>query len=254
MKKLIILFISFFYFLNIFSQKVNHYQEGIEAADNLNTIAKLGENFGLVHTFDTRYEGVKGTPKLFDSFVSSFLLIKGQEKYIQFASDINIVRNTVVFMDPSSGKLQEISSDNVTELVFKIYDKELIFRTTKEIKFDKKIKENKFYQVVQEEPYQLIMITYKTFLKADYEPAFSSGRRYDEFRTDRKYYLEDSKGIFHQILLNNVGYDYVIHPALLNKKSLAKIFPDKKELIYKDFEEKPDGVSVERIISILDKF
>jgi hypothetical protein len=251
MKKVLILFISIFYVLNIYPQKVNYYQDGIMGVDNLKTIANSS---GWLHTFGTKYEGTKGTPNLYDTFVSSFLLLRGQEKYIQFESDIDILRNAVIFIDPSTGKLLEISSDNVTELVFNKYDKELIYRTTKGINFEKKIKENKFYQVIQERPYQLIMITDKTFLKADYEPAFNSGRHYDEYWTERKFYLEDSKGIFHQIILNEGNYEYLVHPAVLNKKELAKLFPGKRELIYKEFEEKPDSVSIERIISILNKF
>jgi hypothetical protein len=254
MKKLLILFISFFCVLNIYPQKVNYYEEGTNGADNLRAVANLGKNSGWVHAFGRRYEGIKGTPNLFNSFVTSFLLAKGQEKYIQFDSDIDILRNTLIFMDPSTEKLMELSSDNVTELIYNKYDQEFIFRTTKGIKFDKKIKENKFYQVIQQEPYRLIMITYKTFSKADYEPAFNSGRRYDEFRTERKYFLEDSEGIFHRIILYNMNYEYLIHPSRLNKKVLAKIYPDKKEIIYKEFEEKPDSVSIERIISILNKF
>jgi hypothetical protein len=197
---------------------------------------------------------VKGTPNLFDTFVSSFLLSRGQEKYIQFESDIDIIRNTVIFMDSSTRQLMELSSDTVKELVFSKYDKEFIFRTTKEIYFEKKIRENKFYQVIQEEPYGLILIASKTFLKADYEPAFNSGRHYDEYRTERKYYPEDSKGTFHQVILSDVSYDCLIHPACLNEKGLAKMFPEKKEIIYSVFEEKPDSISLERIISILNKF
>lgn len=230
------------------------YQEGILGEENLKAIANLGGPGGSIHVFDTRYEGVKGTPNLFNAYVPSFLMTRGQEKYIQFVSDIDILRNTVIYMHPTTGKSLEISSDNVTELIFNKYDKELIYRTTKGIKFYKKIKENKFYQVIKEGPYRLIMIPYRTFIKADYEPAFSSGRRYDEFRSERKYYMEDSRGIFHQVQLFNVDYGCLVHPTLLNKKAMAKIFPDKKELIYMDFEEKPDEISVERLISILNKF
>lgn len=221
-------------------------------ADNLNIVM---ENYsGWLHTFGTTYEGIKGTPNLFNSFVSSLLLLKGREKYIQFESDINILRNTVIFMDPSTGVLNEISSDNVKELVFNKYGTEFIFRTTKGLKFNEKIKENKFYQLIQEKPYRLIMITCKIFSKADYEPAFNSGRHYNEFKTQRKFYLEDSRGIFHHVILNQLDYDYIFHPKSLNNKELAKIYPDKKELIYKEFEVKPDSVSVERILSILNKF
>jgi hypothetical protein len=250
MRKLIILFFSVFYVLNIYSQKVNYYQESTTGEDNLNAISNLGKSSssGWAHAFDSRYEGIKGTPDLFHAFVPSFLLTSGQEKYIQFESDLDLLKNTVMFIDPSTGKLMEISSDNVAELIFVKYDNEFIYKTTKGMKFDKKIRE------IYEGPYRLIMIPFKTFIKADYEPAFNSGRHYDEYRSERKFYLEDSKGIFHHVILNKIDYNCLVHPTQLDKKAMAKLFPDKKELIYKEFEEKPDSVSVERIISILKKF
>jgi hypothetical protein len=253
MKKISIIVILLFFVLNSYSQKINYYQDGITGADNIKAMGNL-ENTGFLKTFSARYEGTKGTPNLFNSFVTSYLLGAGQEKYVEFNSDIDIERNTVIFSDPSTGKLMEISSDNVTELVFKQYDREFVFRTTKEIKFEKKLKENKFYQLIQEKPYRLILVTFKSFVKADYEPAFNSGRHYDEYRTDRKYYLEDSKGVFHQVILNNINYDCLFHPSTLNRRGLAKLFPDKKELIYRAFEDKPDSVSLEKVISVLNKF
>jgi hypothetical protein len=239
--------------VNIYSQDVNYYGTGAMGESNIRAMTSLRSN-GFVHTFDSRYEGVKGTPNLFNSFVSSYLMSNGEEKYVQLESDINILGNSVIFRDPSSGNLLEISSDNVRELIFNINKRDFIYRTTKDLKFEKKIRENKFYQVIQEKPYRIILITFKSFKKADFEPAFNSGIHYDEFRTSRKYYLEDSKGVFHEIILNNIIYDCIIHPTKLNKKGLAKIYPEKKELIYRAFEEKPDSVSMDRIVSILNTF
>jgi hypothetical protein len=252
MKRFIILLISCFWGLNIYSQTINYYGTGIQGVENLYTIPKMGNDF--LHTFDFRYQGIKGTPNLFDSFVTSYILVKGQEKYIKFESDIDLLRNSVIFKEPSDGKLIELSADNVTELVFTKYDKELIYRTTNEFHFNKKIRENKFCQVILEKPYHLIMITFKSFSKADHEPAFNSGRHFDEFKSERKFYLEDARGIFHQVILNKVDYNYIIHPTVINRKMLAKLFPDKKALIYREMEEKPDSVSVDRIYSILNKF
>ena len=240
MKKLIILFLSFLYVLNVYSQKTNIYQSGIIGEENLKAIANLSPNSPGGVGFDTRYEGIKGTTRLFDTLVASLLLVRGQEKYIQFKSDIDVVRNTLVFIHPNTGKLLEISSDIVVELIVNKDDKELIYRTTKGINFEKEIQENKFYQVLKEGPNQFIKIPVKTFIEADYKAAYSADRRYDEFKPANRYYIEDSENIFHQVQLN--------------KKSLSKMFPDKKELINRDFEEKSDDDNEEKVISILKKF
>lgn len=253
MKKILILSGSLFYLLNIYSQNINYYQDGSMGATNIRAMGNL-ERSGFVHTFGIKSEGIRGTPNLFNSFVTSYLMGNGLDKYVQVESDIDILRNSVIFRDPATRNLLEISSDNVTELIFNIYNRDFVYRTTRGLKFEKKIKENKFYQVIVEKPYRFIMITFKSYQKADYEPAFNSGRHYDEYRTDRKYYLEDSRGVFHQVILNNVNYECIVHPSKLNKKGMARIFPEKKELIYRAFEEKPDSVTVERIISILNTF
>jgi hypothetical protein len=251
-KKLSLLFVTFFFILNSYAQKVEYYAEGEMGADNLKFVM---ENYsGWLHSFGTRYEGIKGSPNLFNNFGTSFILFTGQEKYIPFESDIDLLRNALIFKDPSTGQLNEIPSDIIKELVFEKYDKQFIYRTTKGLRFENKMKENKFYQVIKDSPYRLIMITYKNFKKADSEPVFNSGQHHDEFRSDRKFYVEDSKGIFHHVILNKLEYDYILHPSQLDKKEMAKIFPDKKEIIYKEFELKPDSVSVERVISVLNKF
>lgn len=252
-KILVILLISFFYTVNLNSQNVNYYGTGILGESNVRAMTTLRSN-GFIHTFDSRYEGVKGTPLLFNSFVTSYLMSNGEEKYVQLESDIDILKNAVIFRDPSTGNLMEISSDNVSELIFYMSNRDFIFKTTKGLKFEKKIKENKFYQVIQEKPYRILMITFKSFQKADFEPAFNSGIHYDEFKTSRKYYLEDSRGVFHEVILSNINYDCIIHPSKLNKKGLAKIYPEKKELIYSAFEENPDSVTIDRLVSILNTF
>lgn len=251
MKKLIILLLFSLHLPVVFSQKINYYQDGVTGVENLRVIT---QSSGFIHTFDTRYQGIKGTPNLFNSFVPSYLLLKGKEKYFQLDSDIDLLRNSVIFLDPATGKTMEIPAENVSELIFIKYDKEIVFRTTKGIKFNRRVRETKFYQVMQQEPHQLIMVTYKTFTKADSEPVFNSGQNYDEFKSKRKFFIEDSKGVFHQVVLNKVDYDYLIHPTQLNRKSLAKIFPDKKDKIYRAFDENSGPVSADRIIEILNKF
>ncbi len=240
MKKLIILIPALFCLFSVYSQKTNIYQSGVIGEENLKAIANLGPNTVGGIGFDNRYEGVKGTPRLFDTLVASYLLVKGQEKYIQFNSDLDIVKNTLLFAHPSTGKLMEIPSDDVIELIVMKDGKELVFKTTKGINFKKNIAENKFYLVLKEGPNQFIRIPEKNFVEADYKAAYSADRRYDEFKPVSRYFIEDSNNVFQQIQLN--------------RKSLLKMFPEKKELINKEFQEKSDADNEEKVISILNKF
>ncbi len=145
MKWLAILSVMFFTITSGYSQKINVYQSGIVGQENLQAIASISPTSVGGMGFDNRYEGIKGSTRLFDTLLTSFLLVKGQEKYIQFNSDIDVVRNTLIFIHPNSGKLMELSSEIVDELIMNKAGMDMIFRTTKGLQFDKEIRENRFF-------------------------------------------------------------------------------------------------------------
>ena len=240
MKKLLILFVFYHIKINVFSQKTNVYQSGIIGQENLQAIANVSPTSVGGVGFDNRYEGIKGSTRLFDTLMASYMLVRGQEKYIQFNSDIDVVRNKLVFSHPTSGKLMELSSDIVSELIINKDGKELLFKTTRGLQFDKDIKDIKFCQILMEEPLKFIKIPEKTFIEADYKAAYSADRRYDEFKPFSRYFLEGEDGILHQIQLN--------------RKSLTKLFPDKKDMINKEFRETDKDENEEKFISVLEKF
>lgn len=239
MKRIIILFVSLLSVLNIFAQNTVSYQSGATGMKNLQDIANLAPYTGAVG-FDNRYEGVKGTTRLFDTLITSAILVRGQEKYIQLKSDIDVVNNTLVFMPSATGALREITSDTIAELIVYKDGKQLIYRTTRDIGFEKQIEGNKFYQVLKKGPDQFIKIPEKKFVEADYKRVYSPDIRYDEFKPVNKYFIEGSDSIFHRVQLN--------------KKSLVKMFPDKKELIEKGLEGKSEGDAEIAVISILEQF
>jgi len=241
MKRCTILFISFLHIVNIYAQKADIHQSGVMAGQNLKAIENISPySTGIVFGFDPRYEGIKGTTRLFDTLFASEILFRGQEDYIRLDSDIDLVRNTLIFVHPSTAKLMEISSEFIVEIIVNKNDKQLIYRTTKGFIFEKESQENKFYQVLKEGPNKFIKIPEKKFIEANYQSNYSPNRRYDELKLVHKYYIADS--------------EYIFHLVQLNKKSLAKFFPNKKELINKDFGEDSDGNAEEKVILILKKF
>lgn len=240
-KPSVFLFISLLCALNIYPQKADLHQAGVMSEQNLKAIANISPYYtGVVFGFDSRYEGIKGTTRLFDTLFTSALFIRGQENYIQLNSDIDLVRNTLIFIHPATTELMEISADSIVEIIVYENDKQLIYRTTKGLRFVKEIQENKFYQVLKERPNQFIKIPEKKIIEANYQGNYSPNRRYDEFKLVNIYYIAHSDSIFHQVQLN--------------KRSLIKLFPDKKELIEEDFEGKTEGDAEEQVISILEQF
>ena len=225
--------------LCIYSQNQIVYPAKGTDLPSLNAVASLS---GLTTAvgFDTRYQGVKGTTRLFDTLMASSLLIRGEDQYIGLESDIDVVRNALLFVKSSSGELMEILSDHITELIVHKEGEDLVYRTTSGISFEKNIPENKFYQVLKEGPYQFIKIPEKEFVEADYKRVYSPDRRYDEYKPVNKYYIEGSDRIFHRVQLT--------------KKSLVKMFPEKKELIERGLEDKSKDNAEIAVISILEQF
>ena len=189
--------------------------------------------------FDTRYEGIKGSPRLFDKLLPSLLKVKGQSSILELESNLDLMGNSLLFNYPKTSKLVSIPSEIVNEVRIKSEGKELVFRVTREKDFEREIKDGKFYQVLKEGPYEFIKLPIKRFIPADYKKAYSPDRRYDEYTTDYWYYLMGSDSIFHQIKLT--------------KRSLMKFFPDKKETIGRTIDEKSYANDEEMVMDILNQ-
>jgi hypothetical protein len=213
------------------SQRVFKSVENMQSVINLNKISQTGI------TFDTRYEGIKGSPRLADSLLPSFLKLAGQDYYFEIRADLDLVNNALIYAGSGSGQLYSIPSSDVSELVINTGGNELLFRTTKGKKFEKDLKENRFYQVLSEGEYEFIKVPMKGFIRADYQGAYTADRRYDEYVDETRYYLKGRDGTYYQVQLN--------------KKSLLKVLPEKKEIIEQAFSKGSSEDKEGLVISIL---
>jgi hypothetical protein len=223
----------------IYAQEKNIYQQGITAEQNLKAIVNVSPYSPGGIGFDTRYEGIKGSPRLNDTLLTSILKIKGQKDYFELETDIDLISNSLIFSYPKGAKLQSIPADMVTEVVINMDGKDIVFRTDEGRKFDKSIKDNKFFQVLAEHSYLFIRMPVKTFTQADFKGAYSSDRRYDEYETIFRYYVLTPDGEYHKIQLT--------------RKSLAKVFPAKKDFITKFPDDASYADDVELIKAIIAK-
>jgi len=221
-----------------YSQENSLYQNGITAEQNLKAIGGIAQSAGGVG-FDTRYEGVKGSPGLFEKLQPSLLLIEGDKVLIRLDINLDLVSNILLFNYPSTGKLMYIPSKKVKEVRIKSDGKEMLFRVSGAHDFEREIKEGRFYQVLEDGKFIFIKLPFKKLIEADYKAVYGADRRYDEYTTYYKYYLMGSDSIFHQIQLS--------------KKSLQKFFPDKKEIINQAFGSKTYENDEAMVIDILRK-
>lgn len=163
------------------------------------------------------YEGVKGKPFLFDEFKSSMIRIKEFDDYLSIDANIDLKTNTILYKDQELDQFFSIPSHRVEEVIIQSDSGKLVFRPTGEKIFTPKLNEMKFYQVLKEGPIEFIKIPFTIFIPADYTGAYTAKRTYDEYKTEYYYYLSNSDKAYKQIRLT--------------KKSLIKVFPEKRELI-----------------------
>lgn len=240
MKRIFLLTFLIFLVTGVNSQIPSVYQKGMTAEKNLNALLSLAPYSDGAVGFDSRYQGVRGSPRLFDSLLTSFLLVKGQDYYIQVAADLDVAGNSVIFNHPKTGKLMAIPASIVSEIIVNKDNKELLFRTTSGSAFGKEMKDLRFIQILKEAPVAFVKMPFKTFIEADYKGAYSADRRYDEFDSKIRYYLMGKDNIFHQVQLN--------------RKSLEKLYPEKKSLIDSAFRERASLNDEDIVISIIERF
>jgi hypothetical protein len=238
MKKTLMIIILVLDISLVYSQENSLYQNGLTAEQNLKAIGGIAQSAGGVG-FDTRYEGVKGSPGLFEKLQPSFLMINGQNVFIQLDTNLDLVSNLLLFNYPKTGKLMALPSKMVKEVRIKAEGKELLFRVSGPNDFQREIKEGRFYQVLEDGRIIFIKLPIKKLIEADYKAVYGADRRYDEYTTYYKYYLRGSDSTFHQIQLS--------------KKSILKFFPDKKDIINKTAGSKTFENDEAMVIDILHK-
>jgi hypothetical protein len=200
-----------------YCQSTNVYSKGVTAQGNITEIANMSPYGVGGMGFDERYEGVKGSPRLYDTLYPSLMKVKTQNFHILVDSDIDVAGNKLVFKHPSTGQLMSIPSEIIEEVIISTKDGDHVIRTTSGMEFEKPVGELRFCQILYDGNYQFIKLPVKIFKEADYKNLYSSDRRYDEFETDYRYYITGKRDQLIQVKLN--------------KKNLEKLFPARKDLI-----------------------
>ena len=151
--------------------------------------------------FDNRYEGVKGSPYWYDTWQNGYVVIQGKgklDKSIPLQLDLY---NQVVYFridDKVTGTLPAKSVQSV------ILENGSTWRSFPEADVTgKKSEKWKFYRVLHQDKYLLLVAADKILKKADYQGAYSADRRYDEFLMEEGYYLSADQKSFEKIKLKS---------------------------------------------------
>jgi hypothetical protein len=208
----------------IYSQVTDPYQTGVSAQKNLDAIARVGPYMTGGMGFDTRYQGVVGSPLIFNQLLPSLVKVYSEPKYLSIESNLDTYENKLLFSHPVSKQLMYLPADIIEEVIVDPNGDRVVFRTTKDKQFDPPVDKIKFYQVLYSKSTAVVKITSKKLIPADYQKAYSADRRYDEFDTKYSYYY--------------LGDDATFHKVSPNKKTLLMLFPEKKNFIESSISKK----------------
>ena len=181
--------------------------ERYEAKENLKALSDM-EHAESIRTFDNRYEGVKGTPFVFEEFHPGEVYLKTKNKVVVQDLNYDCFENEIVYVDPATKAIRLMNKFQVDFFIIRNGDMEMTFVPLK--------LEGETETIFAEVLYNQGSIVYKVYgkgwVKANYEGGYSPDRRYDEF-VDKSdlYFLKKGEPI--------------LYKARRSKKQLVAAFP-----------------------------
>lgn len=184
---------------------------------NIDAIANASPlNPGAVG-FDDRYEGVKGTPLLFNDWMEGNLFLKDNAWVRSIKMNLNIHDGILYIFTPENGQVLTLPYEEINEVHLFSNGETVLFRKYSQDQFKKRSDQDQLFEVLAQGKYTFLRLSKKLFREANYQQAYSPDRRYDEFILSTSYYLTNSNGILEKIKLT--------------EKALCKMFPDQKSRI-----------------------
>jgi hypothetical protein len=181
----------------------------MDAQNNLNDVGG-GALSNTVRGFDNRYEGLKGSPYLFDLWRDGEVTIGNQKakrkmKYDAYRDELVLLGNNSrdsILADKS--KVTFFQLEATTDLPA---TKFIALRNDKGV--------STFYEMLLEGKTSLLLNHKKPLRKADYKGAYSVNRTQDEFLYESSFWLMDSNGDLTRLRQT--------------AKALPKSFPDRHD-------------------------
>lgn len=147
-------------------------------------------NRGAVQTFNERYEGVKGTPYLFDQWTNGEVEMRSSQVFDNVRIKYNVYLDELLVKRRDGA---EVVPDKSTVVQFVLNSGAADPRRFVRIDYltnYRKFPYNHFAEMLYEGASTLLAVRRKKLIKADYRRAYHANRPYDEFgETMTTYYL-----------------------------------------------------------------
>jgi len=160
--------------LTVYSQNVT-IPSDYEAKQNLRELGSK-DGLGNVKTFDSRYEGVKGSPFIFEEWHSGEVFLSDKKRVFFNDMNYNSFQNEIVYLEVSSNRAMVINKYLVD--FFCLYGEDTLTFVPLQLPGES---DRIFAQVLYNRNSLVYKIHKKEFLNANYEGGYSAERRHDEF-------------------------------------------------------------------------
>jgi hypothetical protein len=210
--KTIIIALALFVSLTCSAQNIS-VPQGYEAKENLRELGSM-DGTGNVRTFDNRYEGVKGTPYVFEEFHPGEVYLKTKNKVAVQDLNYNCFENELVYLDPATKVIRAMNRFQVDLFTIRDGDRVLTFVPVKLGEDEETI----FAEVLYNKGSIVYKVYGKEWLKANYEGGYSADRRYDQFVDKYDLYFMKKGG-------------NMLYKAKKSKKQVIAAFPDHEKEI-----------------------
>lgn len=204
---------------------------------NISAIANVSPLSPGAVGFDDRYEGVKGTPLLYNDWVEGNLFLKDNAWVRNIKMNLDVHDNYIYLLSPEDEQIFTLSNEEINEIHIFSEGGTILFRKFLPEQFDKKIDPDLLFEVLAQGEYTFLKLSKKLFREADYQGAYSADRRYDEFLLSTSHYLTNSDGLFEKIKLT--------------EKALCKLLPDQKARIREIVKKTGLSEGEEMVIAVL---
>ena len=210
--KAIIITLGFIVSITCSAQNIS-VPQGYEAKENLRELGSM-DGTGNVRTFDNRYEGVKGTPYVFEEFHPGEVYLKTKNKVAVQDLNYNCFENELVYLDPATKVSRVMNRFQVDLFTIRDGDRVLTFVPVKLGDDEQTI----FAEVLYNKGSIVYKVYGKEWLKANYEGGYSADRRYDQFVDKYDLYFMKKGG-------------NMLYKAKKSKKQVIAAFPDHEKEI-----------------------
>ncbi len=164
----------------------------VEAEQNLRMLGNLTPLSPGAQGFDNRYEGVKGTPYWFEEWRLGRIKFVKQDTFSTLIPLTIDAARQMVLVKLQNGSIGEMSATYVKGVVVSHTGQqpgqEFAVYPEGEVEGIKSVR-LRFYEVLHPGDFSLLKSVHKHFRKANFQGAYASGERYDEFLTEEKYWL-----------------------------------------------------------------